>query len=821
MKPAAEKMTIERLMLTLQIRIQGIVQGVGFRPTIWRYAKDHNITGQVSNDGNGVLIIAQGYLSQCDLFINKIKNSPPPLARIDRIETNNVVDQICFENFEIVNSHRNRIDTAISPDVATCQQCLNDVIDPSGRRFRYPLTNCTHCGPRFSIIRALPYDRTNTSMHEFEQCAECKSEYQSPEDRRFHAQPNCCPNCGPVVELVRLDGKPIYTDAPDKPDDVEVASTLLRNGEILAVKGIGGFHLACDATDEQTVARLRKIKQRQHKPFALMARDINVIKHHAIANQQQLLLLGSIQAPVVLLNKIDKPPITHHQTDNHDEIRLEYTRPVADSVAPGINQLGFMLPYTPLHQLLLRRINRPVVLTSANISGHSQIIDNNQIVDKFKGKVDYALWHQRDIVNRVDDSVVQFSSGTSRTIRRSRGYAPMSLPLPAGFERSVDLTAFGAELKNTFCFIKRGQLVLSQHIGDLKNLIVHEDYKTNIHLYNKLYQHTPKKLVADLHPQYLSTKYAEQCAQTFDLPLQSVQHHHAHVASCLFENNRPLEAKPVLGIVLDGLGYGWDDTLWGGEFLLADYVSVKRLATFKPVHMIGGSQASLEPWRNCYAHLNAGMGWAEVESKFKGLELIAYLKQKPIKTLDAMVKQSINSPLTSSCGRLFDAVSAAVGVCRENNSYEGQAAMELESLIDKNALFKEDDSLAYSFSVVGLTSSLAYIEPVLMWKALLNDMTLKIPVPIMAARFHKGLANTLVLMALRLCEKHDIETVALSGGVFQNSTLLELVITGLETNKLKVLTHSQIPANDGGIAVGQAVIGAANSILQDGRQSCA
>jgi len=805
------------------IRVTGIVQGVGFRPTVWRLANAANLNGDVYNDGQGVVIHLWGQNTSINHFINELKNNLPPLARIDTIERSILHVGDAPEAFSITPSEHNAVQTNITPDAAVCSHCLQDVFDPLGRRYRYPLTNCTHCGPRFSIVEAIPYDRAYTSMKSFDLCEDCSKEYTSPSDRRFHAQPNACYMCGPKVVFERIDDSAVCMESLSQLDEVDSACTVLQNGGIVAVKGIGGFHLACDATNDAAVKRLRDKKQRYAKSFALMARDIDVIKRYAIITEAEEKLLTSSEAPIVLLAKSEQaPPGKKRQFGEREGIRANDLIAISDHVAPGLTAHGFMLPYTPLHHLMLKRMNRPIVLTSANLSDEPQIISNYEIKKRLSEISEYVLWHDRDIINRVDDSVVRIMSEQPRILRRARGYAPAPIPLPAGFKNIPDLIAMGGELKNTFCLIKEGNAILSQHMGDLENAPAFEDYKKNLSLYADLFQHTPEHIVIDAHPEYLSSKLGRQRAEETSTPLHVVQHHHAHIAACLAENNYPLDGEPVLGVALDGLGYGNDGSIWGGEFLLADYYSAERVGTFKPVAMLGGAMAMREPWRNTYAHLIAEMGWSQLKMNFDDLELIKFFESQPLNTFNAMLEKGTNSPLASSCGRLFDAVAAALGICREKALYEGQAAIELEAIVDLDTLHNEDELLAYPFAIPRLDNQLPYIEALAMWQAILGDLILDTPRPVMSARFHKGLAKIIVTMINKLTtrdEERYIHNVALSGGVFQNKTLFELVVSQLEQANFNVLTHQQVPTNDGGIALGQAVIGAANFIKSNRESS--
>lgn len=814
-------------LISRQIRVTGIVQGVGFRPTVWRLANDLKLVGSVCNDGSGVLIRVRGTREQIDSLIDKLKSSPPPLARIDEISEQHNNDStlpITSSEFEIEASHQTQVQTAVSPDAATCEECLKDTFDPFGRRYRYPLTNCTHCGPRFSIVKAIPYDRYNTSMAHFELCEPCLREFTSPVDRRFHAQPNACYDCGPRVSLSRLDRQPICLESLSQLDDTDAACTLIQNGHVILIKGIGGYHLACDATNHVAVTHLREIKARDAKPFALMARDLEVIKRYVTVSREEEDLICSSEAPIVLLPKPKEGPSGKRKEFGISTgARQLDMSPLSDDIAPGCSTIGFMLPNTAMHHLMLKRMNRPIVLTSANVAGHPQLIKDQAVISRFASEVEFVLSHEREIVSRADDSLTRVMHGESRVLRRARGYAPAPIPLPAGFEAAPELIAMGGELKNTFCLIANGEAIISQHIGDLENATTNTDYLHNIALYTDLFQHAPKHVVVDAHPDYISTKIGRRLAETELLPLQIAQHHHAHIASCMAENNWSLNAGPVLGVALDGLGYGADDSLWGGEFLIADYLEAERLGHFKPVAMLGGAQAIREPWRNTYAHLVAELGWNELLMNYSDLEIVNFFRGKPLDTLNAMLEKQLYAPLASSCGRLFDAVAAAMGICRESSFYEGQAAMELEAIVDQDTLRNEGEELAYPFSIPMMDQT-PYIEPLAMWRALLGDLILRTPPPVMAARFHKGLANVIVKMVERLSTRDEvrlIHNVALSGGVFQNRILFERVVAQLENREYTVLTHRHVPANDGGLSLGQAAIGAARIMSNSGVKLCA
>ncbi|GET43421.1 carbamoyltransferase HypF [Microseira wollei] len=772
-----------------QIRVCGTVQGVGFRPTVYRLAKACGLKGDVCNDGEGVLIRASGTNESIDEFVQRLQEECPPLAKIEAIIRTGYEGNLDeLNDFAIAASISSKVRTKIAPDAATCPPCKTETLDPFSRWYRYPFTNCTHCGPRLSIIRAIPYDRRNTSMANFPMCPECEKEYHDVENRRFHAQPVACYKCGPSAWLERADGKPVTASMFSMMDDVDAVCTLLQRGEIVAIKGIGGIHLACDGTNETAVQKLRQRKQRYHKPFALMARDIEIIEKSCIVSAKERELLQSPAAPIVLLPRKDT-----------------IENAIAAAVAPGQNTLGFMLPYTPLHHLILKRMERPIVLTSGNLSDEPQCIDNDEARSKLGKIADYFLLHNRDIVNRIDDSVVRGIGDKLQTIRRARGYAPSTITLPDGFKAAPHILAMGSELKNTFCLLRDGEAILSQHLGDLENAAAFNAYRDTLNLYLNLFEHKPVAIATDQHPEYLSTKLGHSLAAANNLKLYQIQHHHAHIAACMAENQLTLDTQPVLGIALDGLGYGEDGTIWGGEFLLADYRSYKRLGTFKPVAMIGGEQAIYQPWRNTYAHLTAAFNWQDLHQKYRDLDLLTFFAQKPLNLLNQMVEKRINSPLASSCGRLFDAVAAAIGICRAESSYEGQAAIEMEALIDINSL---NDTPAYPFEI-GILNSIPYLEPRPMWQALLEDLQQQVTQSAIATKFHQGLANAISDMIVHLCDRYLVNQVVLSGGVWQNCLLLDLITRRLQVKKLTVLTHSIVPPNDGGLSLGQAAIAAA------------
>ncbi len=772
-----------------QIRVSGIVQGVGFRPTVWTLAHELGLVGQVWNDSEGVLIQVWGSDDCLEKFIARLESEGPTLAEIDHIQHMQLdTDRTAPDDFQIVGSQAGQVNTRVASDAATCPDCLEEVLDPTNRRYRYPFTNCTHCGPRMSIIRDIPYDRVNTSMSAFQMCSQCQEEYDDPADRRFHAQPNACHQCGPTLWLEDRQGNRVY----EKGDAINMAADLIRQGKIVAIKGIGGLHLACDSTNHQVVKNLRQRKHRYHKPFALMAKNITMIKCFALVNKMEEKLLKSCSAPIVILKTLNDVQTTE----------LPVNENLSADLAPGQNSLGFMLPYTPLHHLLMQKMTQPIVLTSANQSDEPQVISNSAAHKRLDQIADYYLLHDRDIVNRLDDSVIRFMDEQPRFLRLARGYAPMTLALPEDFPDSANILAMGGELKNTFCLLKQGKITLSQYIGDLENAVTFQDYQHNLTLYRQLFDFNPSVIAVDRHPDYLSTQLGQQIAANDEIKLVEVQHHHAHIASCMLEHGLAFKTKAVLGIALDGLGYGEDKTIWGGEFLLTNYYQCQRLACFQPVRMLGGAQAMHEPWRNTLAYLLKAYNWNDVADKYADLDIISFLKTKPIKNLQIMADKGLNSPSASSAGRLFDAVAAALGICSEQASYEGQAAIELEALASHE--FETQAKYAYPFD---FQNQQIIWQP--MWSALLNDLSHKITPAAIAARFHHCVAQAVAQTAVSLCQQNNLQTVVLSGGVFQNTLLLEHTHFLLRKHHLNVLSPSLIPMNDAGLSIGQAVVAAA------------
>lgn len=767
-----------------EIRVRGLVQGVGFRPTVWRLARDRGVTGTVVNDGEGVLIRAWAAPDTITALTDAIETESPPLARIDAIETRPLSVPPERSDFAIAESAKGAVSTGVVPDAATCDACLTEVFDPKDRRYRYPFTNCTHCGPRLTIIKAIPYDRATTSMAAFAMCPQCRGEYGDPEDRRFHAQPNACPVCGPQVWIEDRAG-PINLENTGSIDAIAHAASLLRAGHIVAIKGLGGFHLACDARNAETVQDLRRRKVRDHKPFALMAPALDLIRRFCDVSEAEEALLTSKSAPIVILNKA---------ANGHA---------LPEALAPDQATFGFMLPYTPLHHILLSDFGGPLVMTSGNPADSPQIIDNAAARRALSSIADYWLMHDRDIVNRVDDSVVYAVPTGSAVIRRARGFAPEPLILPDGFEDAPAVLAMGGTLKNTFCQLSAGKAVLSQHIGDLEDVRTHEEYRAQMALFADLFDFSPEVIAVDAHPDYLSTQWGMAQAEEDGIECVPVQHHHAHVAACLAEHGYPIDGPPVLGIVLDGLGYGEDGGLWGGEFLLADYRAFRRLAHFDPVPLPGGMRAMKEPWRNTLAHLQTAFGTDAALAAFQRHGFGSDVSLKATRLLLEASERGVNAPPSSSAGRLFDAAAALIGIAPARMSHEGEAAMALEALAQ------------CASANTGAYPVLIREDRVIVWRplfeAMLDDLEAGVDRSVIARRFHAGVAAALVNLACHLSRAHRFDTVVLSGGVFQNRLLLRETLHGLHQSGLTPLTHGRVPANDGGLSLGQATIAAARS----------
>lgn len=750
-------------MPAARIRVRGQVQGVGFRPFVWRLAARHGIRGEVSNDAQGVLIHAEG--AALDAFVEALSAEAPPLARVDRVTREAAAARTGLGGFAIVGTRGGPARTQVTPDAGICPACSAEVLDPAARRHGYPFAACTHCGPRFSVVERLPYDRAATTLRDFPLCSACRAEYEAAGDRRFHAQAIACPDCGPRAWL-EAGGVAQPGEA------VALAAARLAAGEILAVKGIGGFQLACDAKNEAAVAALRRRKRRPGKPFALMAPDLETIRRHARLSEAEAALLSGPAAPIMLLEAAGTA--------------------LAPSVAPGQWALGWMLPTAPLHLLLLRAFGGPLVMTSGNLSSEPQAVDDEEARETLAAVADAFLLHDRRIARRLDDSVVRHAAGRPRLQRRARGYAPAALPLPAGLEAAPPVLAFGGHLKAALCLTRDGEALLSHHLGDLDDPLTCAELDRAERDYAALFDHVPALLACDLHPDYRTTRRAEARSAAEGLPLVRVQHHHAHVCAAMAEAGWAPDAGPVLGVALDGLGWGPDGSVWGGEWLLCDYAGFERLAWLKPVPLPGGAAAQREPWRNLLAQLDAA-GLAEAAD-----ELLA---GRPLAALRAAAAGGVNAPPGSSAGRLFDAVAAAAGLAPERQSYEGEAAMRLEAAARPLLA----TATPYRFAEAGSVA-----DPAPLWHALLGDRAAGAPAGLLAARFHLGLAELVAGRARELARRHGAGTVALSGGCFQNATLLELCLARL--GDLTVLVQAATPANDGGLALGQAAVAAVRAL---------
>jgi len=757
-----------KILKLAKIGVQGVVQGVGFRPFIYRLARVHNLTGWVRNTSGSVEIAVEGDEEALNKFLADLEAKAPPMAHIEKVTATFHASQ-GYAEFEIRESlSQEEKYQLVSPDIATCEDCKGEIFSAADRRFRYPFANCTNCGPRFTIIEDIPYDRPKTTMRKFEMCPSCRQEYNDPLNRRFHAQPNACSGCGPSLEMVDGSGNPIKCD-----DVIKAASELLKEGKILAVKGLGGFHLACDATNEGAINILRSRKRRHSKPLAVMVSNLEEIERHCLISTEEKRLLQSPQCPIMLLK-------WKRNSSN-----------ISPAVAPNLKYLGVMLPYTPLHHLLLRETCLPLVMTSGNLSEEPIAKDNDEALTRLGGIADYFLFHNRDIYAQYDDSVAMVE-GAPQLIRRARGYAPYPISLPF---RSKQILACGAELKNTFCLTKDEHAFLSQHIGDMENEETLQHFENTIELYKKLFRVDFEIIAYDMHPEYLSTKYALQAGTEQSLGLIPVQHHHAHIVSCLVENE---VEGPVIGVAFDGTGYGADGTIWGGEFLLVDWRSSRRLGHLEYVPLPGGEVAIKKPYRMALSYLYTLLG---EDFSLENLP-INNLEPVELEVIKKQLKQRINSPLTSSAGRLFDAVSALVGV-RETIDYEAQAVIELEMLAPDVA--GEFEGKAYPFSIVE-HQGMKVVRLRELIAAVVQDVRNQVPVPVIALKFHNAVADMTVDMCKLIAKETGINKVALSGGVFQNRLLLKLVDASLQGGGFSVLTHRLVPCNDGGISLGQAVV---------------
>lgn len=747
------------------------MQGVGFRPFVYTLALRYRLVGFVLNDSVGVTIEVEGESTALAAFRHALWNEPPPLARIDAVTVEEIPP--CGESeFMIVASQSGtERRTLVAPDTAPCNDCVRELFDPNDRRYHYPFINCTNCGPRFTIVQDVPYDRANTTMHVFPMCAECTAEYHNPLDRRFHAQPNACHVCGPQVFLRDSTGQD--TQAADP---ITAAAHRLAAGEVLAIKGLGGYHLACDALNDAAVRRLRRRKHREAKPFAVMVPDVAAARVWCEVNEVEAALLTHPRRPIVLLDR--RPSAV-----------------LAPDVAPGYTTLGIMLPYTPLHELLLRAFaaaapGRPVILvmTSGNLSDEPIAYQDADARARLGPIVDGALVHNRTIHMRCDDSVTRVAAGGEQMFRRSRGYAPEPITLAQPFPQPV--LASGGHFKNTFCLGKDRQAFVSHHIGDLENLETLTSFREGIEHFQRLFDISPTAIAHDLHPDYLATQYALASA----IPTRiGVQHHHAHIASVLAEHG---VSEPVIGVAADGTGYGTDGAIWGCEIMVADLRDFERVAHLAYVPLPGGEMAVRQPWRMAAVYLARAYG-----DDFLDLDLpfVQRIDRNTWRTLSRMITRKLNSPPTSSLGRLFDAVAALVGVCDEV-LYEGQAAIELEI----QAIPSREE---YPFDIREGTPATFDVTPAI--RAIVQDLRAGTALPHVAGRFHRTVAEMLAVACLRARKTTGLQAVALSGGVFQNRLLLEMLVERLEELAFRVLINRRVPPNDGGLSLGQAAVAAA------------
>jgi hydrogenase maturation protein HypF len=741
-----------------RIEVGGIVQGVGFRPFVWRLAGRFELSGFIRNTASGVMIEVEGMPELLDRFEAALRDEAPPLAHIDSLVRQQIAPVEPEPGFVILESSGGEsMQTLISPDIAVCPACLRDIADPSNRRYRYAFTNCTDCGPRYTIVEAVPYDRSFTTMKEFGMCPECQREYDDPADRRFHAQPNACPACGPKLELRDANGVRLEVG-----DEISAAGEMLAGGKILAIKGVGGFHLAVDASNEEAVRRLRERKGREEKPLAVMVRDLAAARALCDIGPEEEAALSSPQAPIVLLRK--RPGL-----------------PLAASIAPGNDRLGVMLPYSPLHSLLMREGPEVLVMTSANFSEEPLVADNAEALERLAGIADAFLMHDRPIARRCDDSVVVHFARKVRMVRRSRGYAPAPIRLA---ESGPPVLGTGGELKNALCLVKGSEAFMSQHIGDMKNYEAYRHFDEVAAHMQRIFSAVAELLVHDLHPAYMTTRWAQEQSK----PTLGVQHHHAHLASCLAEHRF---GGPAIGLMLDGVGYGTDGTAWGGEVLVGEAAGAVRFASLEPMSLPGGDAAVRQVWRTA-------LGWLHRSGVSpEGLECF---RQPQAAQVLELLDKGVGTAESSGCGRLFDAVASICGL-RHEAHYEGQAAIELMQAAGGRLA-----DAGYSFGFERRHGR---------WLMLISPMLREIAAAVragagageVAQRFHRTLVGMLAEVASMASHETGLKTVALSGGVFQNQLLTEALAHNLESNGYKVLMHEQVPTNDGGISLGQAVIG--------------
>ncbi len=744
--------------------IKGIVQGVGFRPFIYQLAYRYHLAGYVTNTPQGVEVEVEGSEKDVERFFGVLVAERPPLAHISSIECAKIPLRN-EEAFEIrVSKAGEERSALISPDVSICPDCLSEMMNPKDRRLGYPFINCTNCGPRYTIITDIPYDRSSTTMKKFEMCPSCGREYHDPKDRRFHAQPNACWECGPMTSLHRSDGEKILCQDP-----IKETTDLLRSGHILAIKGLGGFHLAVDAANHKAVVRLRRRKHREEKPLALMVKDLETARELAHINEAEAETLTSYQRPIVILKK-------------------RRFHGLSPQVAPRNKYLGIMLPYAPLHYLLMEGPFKALVMTSGNMTEEPINIDNKEAFKHLGHIADYFLVHNRDIYLRSDDSLLRVVDQVPRQIRRSRGYVPVPIFLS---EEMIDLPpvlAVGGELKNTICLTKENRAFISQHIGDMENLETLEFFHLTVSHLKRILEIHPRLLAHDLHPDYLTTRYAHE---QDELPRLGVQHHHAHIVSCLAEHGL---TGPVIGLAMDGAGYGIDGQIWGGEILLSDLTSFKRAAHLDYVPLPGGDATVRSPWRMALVYLHKAYGDQLFDLP---IPFIRDLDPKKAAIILQMARKQINSPFTSSCGRLFDAVSSLLGI-RHEVAYEGQAAIELEMCQTHRAR----GNYPWEIKKVGDLWVMVTGEII---RGIVEDIRKGVGRGLISRRFHNTLIDMYKNVCIRIRDETGIDQVALRGGVFQNVTLLRGLTRELTSSALTVFSHAAVPTNDGSLALGQAV----------------
>jgi hydrogenase maturation protein HypF len=780
--------------LRLAVAIRGAVQGVGFRPFVYKLAAEMHVNGWVSNTSQGVFIEVEGAKEVLDHFLLRLQKEIPPRAFIQSLEFS-FLDPVGFKKFEIRESDATGAKTTIIlPDIATCPDCLEEIFSPSNRRYLYPFTNCTNCGPRFSIIEALPYDRPNTSMKKFEMCPECRTEYENPLDRRFHAQPNACPKCGPQLQLWDTGGK----KSAEQHDALLQAANAIEAGKIVAVKGIGGFHLMTDARNDEAINRLRERKHREEKPFALMFPSLEDVKKECEVDELEERLLLSPESPIVLLSRIQNTGDKRQNVETKNQKSIpNFQSHISLSVAPNNPYLGCMLPYSPLHHILMGQLGFPVVATSGNLSDEPICTDEYEALERLHGIADVYLVHDRPIVRHVDDSIVRVMMGRELVIRRARGYAP--LPITVKTQHAVSLLAVGAHLKNTIALTSDSNVFISQHIGDLETKESLDAFHCVVTDFQTMYNCKPEYIVCDLHPDYLSSKFARSTG----IPLLEVQHHEAHVASCMAENQ--LEGE-VLGVSWDGTGYGLDGTIWGGEFLLATKTSFERVATFRPFRLPGGEKAIKEPRRTALGMLYELFG--DEVFRRQDLPTLHAFTPAELELINQMLLKKVNAPVTTSVGRIFDAVASLIGLQQRVN-YEGQAAMELEFLTAQSktkesyAFTIDDGRMLIEKPIAQLENENQKILNIIDWSpfisGILEDVRRNTMSPIIATKFHNTLVEIIIAVAKKIGQSH----VVLSGGCFQNRYLTEQAVKRLQEEDFRPYWHQRVPPNDGGIALGQ------------------